>query len=134
MKQREEHSLQCAVQDALVRLEESSGPERLEAAFCFASDSVAFAGHFPGRPVLPGIAQIMAVALVAGKGAPPPVQSIKRCKFMRPVLPEEPLAVIVDCAPDGDGGVTAKAGLSVRGEPCAAMTLLLGKAGEDVMR
>lgn len=64
-------------------------------------DSVWFSGHFPGEPILPGIALIhvveQAIIQVAQtKGISLQAQSLKRVKFMRPVRPGSTLLIDVN--------------------------------------
>jgi len=53
----------------------------------------AYAGHFPGRPILPGVVLLdeVLVALAAEQGNPAPCCEIKSAKFLSPVLPGESL-------------------------------------------
>lgn len=48
-----------------------------------------FEGHFPGRPILPGVVQVGWAAHFAGAlaGHDEPPMQIERMKFRRPVLP-----------------------------------------------
>lgn len=59
--------------------------------FNFGADDPTFAGHFPGRPILPGVFQLEIVRLAAEwiLQCPLSVQEIARAKFQRPVLPGE---------------------------------------------
>ncbi len=62
-----------------------------------------YAGHFPGRPMLPGvlqvesIAQVGACALIAGGIDGLPVfAGLDRVRFKRPVLPGDRLDIVVE--------------------------------------
>ncbi len=57
-----------------------------------------FDGHFPGEPILPGVAQIMMVRDVILAGFSPPNESfsLKRIKFNRIVQPDACLDVLVE--------------------------------------
>lgn len=64
-------------------------------------DSEWFSGHFPGEPILPGIALIHAVeqAVVRGaqaRGISLQVRTLKRVKFLRPVRPGSTLWIDVN--------------------------------------
>ena len=68
----------------------------------------AFSGHFPGRPILPGIFLIEAVAQTAAvmlgaslgdalppePGATPLLAAVNRFKFLHPVLPGQELRIV----------------------------------------
>ena len=68
----------------------------------------ALGGHFPGRPILPGIFLIEAVAQAAGvmlgaslgttappePGATPLLAAVNRFKFLHPVLPGQELRIV----------------------------------------
>lgn len=61
--------------------------------FNFSADDPVFAGHFPDRPILPGVFQLeivrMAAEWVLNCGLS--LQEVVRGKFQRPVLPGETL-------------------------------------------
>ena len=63
----------------------------------FPEDSPWFDGHFPGRPVLPGIAQLALVSeiLRRGLGQDLRIASISRVRFKQVVRPDEILEVVV---------------------------------------
>ena len=118
-------SLSAAVLDCLVSRSRDASSGDVEAGYCFPEDFIGFAGHFPGNPVLPGIAQILAVVHAAGGETG--LRAIVSCKFLRPVLPGETLSVRLSLAGQPDG-LAARAALSVNGEQCAVMRLLLSPA------
>jgi 3-hydroxymyristoyl/3-hydroxydecanoyl-(acyl carrier protein) dehydratase len=61
-------------------------------------DSVWFEGHFPGEPILPGVAQVMMAQEAIMKGFSPSGGSfsMKRVKFNRVVRPDSSLDVFVE--------------------------------------
>lgn len=74
--------------------------ERFEAIATAACGSPWFDGHFPGHPILPGIALIaMAFELAreqeARQGKCIRLKTVKRVRFKKPVRPDEPFTVKV---------------------------------------
>ena len=59
------------------------------------TDHPAYAGHFPGQPILPGVVLLDAAlyALAKAHGTPEATALIKSAKFLSPVLPGEPLTL-----------------------------------------
>ena len=109
-------------------------PGAFTAEFYFAEDFTGFAGHFPGNPVVPGIALIMAVQVTVGQAEAwpdggPELFGVKRCKFSRPVRPGETVRVKAVLSAPEEGKRKATARLSVHEEACAEMTLFLGRPG-----
>jgi 3-hydroxymyristoyl/3-hydroxydecanoyl-(acyl carrier protein) dehydratase len=62
-----------------------------EAALLIAPDHPALAGHFPGRPIVPGVVLLDCVLREAEHwlGRPLPVRSLTQAKFTAPLLPQE---------------------------------------------
>lgn len=60
-------------------------------------DSPWFSGHFPGRPILPGVAQLKAVLdlIVASEEEQLSFSGLSRVKFKRIVTPDEQLDIHV---------------------------------------
>jgi len=80
------HTLECGA---------GAEPGRLEALATAPWGSPWFDGHFPGQPILPGIAMI-AMAFDAARqneareGKRIRLKAVKRVRFKKPVRPEEP--------------------------------------------
>jgi 3-hydroxymyristoyl/3-hydroxydecanoyl-(acyl carrier protein) dehydratase len=75
-------------------------PARISKRVAIAVDHPAFAGHFPGRPMLPGVA-LLAEAMEAAAGAPALAKAIGSAplltvvKFLAPVAPGATLDIDV---------------------------------------
>jgi len=63
-----------------------------------AVDHPCFAGHFPGFPVLPAVAQfsLLTEALAAVHGRPCTIEAIPVAKFLQPVAPGDSLRVEIE--------------------------------------
>lgn len=97
----------------------------MESALQVAADHPAYAGHFPGHPLLPGVAllsEVMhAVAQATGRG--PERWTVTSAKFLRPVVPGMALTLLQSATKEGgirfevraDGGIVASGTLSPRG-------------------
>ena len=77
---------------------------QVNGVFTFAPDFPAFAGHFPGQPVLPAVVQLAAVRFLAAKHLDMflvPV-SVNRAKFKALIGPEEPVTITIDLEQSGN--------------------------------
>jgi 3-hydroxymyristoyl/3-hydroxydecanoyl-(acyl carrier protein) dehydratase len=65
----------------------------LTLALMVAADHPAYAGHFPGQPILPGVVLLdeALFALAAALGLPAAAARIQSAKFLSPVRPGESL-------------------------------------------
>lgn len=63
-----------------------------------AADHPAFAGHFPGRPLAPGVLLLRLAQRATEAQLGTSVQGLTAVKFLSPVLPGEPLALEFDVA------------------------------------
>lgn len=71
--------------------------------FTIASDHPALAGHFPGRPVVPGVVLLDRVLTAIGGARDGRPLCLPVVKFVRPVLPGQ--IVEVSCSVPRDGRV-----------------------------
>lgn len=70
----------------------------------FASDHPALPGHFPGRPLVPGVLLLdAALAMIAAALPGTTAAGIARVKFLAPVGPEQEL--VVCCGEPANGRV-----------------------------
>jgi 3-hydroxymyristoyl/3-hydroxydecanoyl-(acyl carrier protein) dehydratase len=94
--------------------------------FSFSADDPTFAGHFPNRPILPGIFQLeivrMAVEWVLHRSVS--VQEIAKAKFQRPVLPGEILNMNLKLSVT-DGALSARGQFTCGGQPAGEALLKL---------
>lgn len=77
-------------------LERSAGDGRESARFAVSvpADLIFLQGHFPGFPILPGIAQIVPLALGAARHLWPDLPAprrLSRLKFRQPIFPDQAL-------------------------------------------
>ena len=85
-----------------------------------------FAGHFPDRPILPGVFQLE-MARVAAEfvlKSSLSVQEIRKAKFQRPIFPGETVRLELKITTN-DGAIRARADFSVDGQPAGETVLLL---------
>ena len=86
-----------------------------------AADHPAYAGHFPGQPILPGVVLLDAAlhALAGVLGNPAASGQIKSAKFLSPVVPGEALTLHYSASPAGGFRFDIR---------CAARTVASGAA------
>lgn len=95
----------------------STGQSRYRSDFRIAPDHPAIPGHFPGRPVVPGVLLLDGVIEMATRwlGVPVQVRSLRQAKFIAPLLPGEVASIELAVAGDSldfavqrDGTTVAK--------------------------
>jgi 3-hydroxymyristoyl/3-hydroxydecanoyl-(acyl carrier protein) dehydratase len=94
----------------------SEGP--WESSFAIPASHPCLPGHFPGRPVVPGVVlldQVMEAARAAGLGR---AARLPAAKFLRPVLPEERVTLTMRRTASGRVAFTGRVGedLAFQGE------------------
>ena len=86
----------------------SGTAERLTASACVPADSNWYAGHFPGTPLLPGIAILALVEEAISEaelreGNRVMMTSVGRVRFRLPVRPDDRMAIEVSREKKNDG-------------------------------
>ena len=61
--------------------------QALRVRFCVPATHPALPGHFPGRPVVPGVVLLDQVAALIERACAAPIGSLPQVKFLRPLLP-----------------------------------------------
>jgi 3-hydroxymyristoyl/3-hydroxydecanoyl-(acyl carrier protein) dehydratase len=94
--------------------------------FRFGSDDSVFTGHFPNRPLLPGVFQLEMARAAAESvlDCPLAVREISKAKFQRPILPDETVRLELKLS-EASGAIQARASFSVKGQPAGETILLL---------
>ncbi|MDR2489111.1 MAG: hypothetical protein LBD42_06435 [Desulfovibrio sp.] len=69
-----------------------------ESIYCFTEDSLVFAGHFPGHPVLPAVVQILMGQTVVERalGGNIRLRGVPQAKFLAPVGPGTEISIVVE--------------------------------------
>jgi 3-hydroxymyristoyl/3-hydroxydecanoyl-(acyl carrier protein) dehydratase len=96
------------------------------------ADSPWFQGHFPGDPMLPGIAQLHLVmdAIRASLGRGVRLVGLKRVRFKRVIRPEETIEIAAEPVPDKPGMIRFQ--LMIDGEnACSGLMLTDPPEGRD---
>ena len=71
---------------------------KLDSTVSFPADHPAFAGHFPGFPIVPGVMLLDEIVHLQEATSGSTVTGIPSAKFLRPVAPAQ--AVTLSCAMD----------------------------------
>ena len=93
-----------------------------ESTLVFAADHPAFPGHFPALPVVPGVLLLDAMLHAVESSGAGVVTEIAAAKFLRPVTPDQVLAL--SCS--GEPGTRLRAGISHDGQPVVSAQLVTG--------
>ena len=103
---------------------EAGGAKAFE--FRFPASDPVFAGHFPNRPILPGIFQLEMTRMAAewSLEARLSIREIAKAKFLRPILPDETVRLVLKLT-ESDGSWQARAGFFVNGRPAGEALLCL---------
>ena len=104
---------------------------RFDASFIFPADFTGFRGHFPERPILPGVCTVQAVlvAFQSWKKQPVKLLEIANAKFFAPVAPGDELTFACETATDGANPGLVKARISNNGRKVAQISLKVAYTG-----
>jgi 3-hydroxyacyl-[acyl-carrier-protein] dehydratase len=112
------------------RVEELEPGRRCVAWLTVDAANPLFAGHFPGRPILPGVLLIEAVAQTAAVmlGATAPAEavggallaSVNRFRFFQPVAPNTPLRIETSTLTQAGTMAIIQGTITVHGEKVAS--------------
>jgi len=93
------------------------------------AESPWFKGHFPGDPLLPGIAQLHLVmeTIQAALGETVRLKGLKRVRFKRAIRPDETMAIAADPVEDKPG--TYRFQLTVKGENACSGLMMTTSGG-----
>jgi len=65
--------------------------------FSIPADHPSLPGHFPGRPVVPGVVVLDKVMqALAQRGIAPPAWRLAHVKFLHPLLPEQQAEIVLE--------------------------------------
>jgi 3-hydroxyacyl-[acyl-carrier-protein] dehydratase len=119
-------TMRRSITDARVSGSITEQDGRVVFEFRFGAGDPTFAGHFPNRPLLPGVFQLEMVRAAAewALDCTFAVREISKAKFMRPILPEELVRLKLKLA-EQDGSVRAHGAFTVAGEPAGEALLFL---------
>ena len=94
--------------------------------FCFPASDPTFAGHFPTRPLLPGVFQLEIARVAAELVLKTPlfIREITKAKFLRPIIPDETVRVELKVAEKADM-MQVRASFSVTGQAAGEAILLV---------
>jgi 3-hydroxyacyl-[acyl-carrier-protein] dehydratase len=108
---------------------DSVSPDAVSFTFCFPASDATFAGHFPNRPLLPGVFQLEMARFAAELFLKQPLQlrEVTKAKFLRPIIPNETVRVELKLAEKPDT-IQARASFSVSGQPAGEAILQLARA------
>jgi 3-hydroxyacyl-[acyl-carrier-protein] dehydratase len=111
---------------------DSRAGRKFRAIKCVTMNEPFFPGHFPHRPVMPGVLIVEAMAQAAALACYRPgrpsqdvaIAAIKDAKFRRPVVPGDRLEIFGECTRDGGQMLSVDCECRVDGQVVASATIL----------
>lgn len=110
----------------------SRAGRKFRAIKCVTFNEPFFPGHFPHRPVMPGVLLVEAMAQAAAVACVNPggpkldvaIAGIKDARFRRPVTPGDRLEIRGECVRDGGQMLVVECECWVEGQEVASATIL----------
>ena len=118
---------------ALERRETTPAGEAAIFAVAVPADLLYFAGHFPGEPVLPGVAQLVALVLDRVQALWPELGEptrVGRLKFKQPIAPGDALGLTVELE-RGEGAPRVHFQIDREGQACTLGVMTFATAAES---
>ena len=124
--------MQSDVAGALVCVKPGNGPGSLEAEFRFDPALPVFRGHFPGKPLVPGVFEIEMVRLAVERHTSrrQRIARVESAKFTGELAPGELVIVQAALAENGQA-VLVNATLTVRDTVRARLSMILEAAEKE---
>lgn len=121
-------TMRASIMAALVSRPHPNAEGAATLEFRFPPDDPTFAGHFPTRPVLPGVFQLEIVRFAAELllNCSLAVREITKAKFLRPIAPNELVRVELSLS-EGEGTIQARASFVAGGRLAGEANLQLSR-------
>jgi len=118
-----------SIERAKISGPQSGAKDSATLEFCFPGDDPTFAGHFPGRPLLPGVFQLEMTRFAAEAvlNCPLAVREITKAKFLLPITPTETVRVELKLTGKPDT-IQVRAQFSVTGRPAGEVILQVARS------
>ncbi len=119
--------MRSCIARAKVSSEISDNRDQGSFVFCFPPSADIFRGHFPGSPILPGVFQVEMARMTAEEMVESVlrVAVVVRAKFMRPILPDEPILLRLEITPASYGTWAVDAVGTVNGDAAGRVSLVV---------
>lgn len=94
------------------------------------SDSPWFSGHFPGDPILPGVAQLEMVFDAIQESSDKTLKkfAVRKVRFKQIIRPNDPIRIVV--RPQGGSPATFSFRVMVKGQVACSGVMVTGESGQ----
>lgn len=98
---------------------------RATATFLFPPDFIGFRGHFPDRPILPGVCEIQAVLVLLSRWKSKRVRlsAVKCAKFLAPISSDEETVIACEITQQDAVSLSVRASVSAAGSRKAQLLI-----------